>query len=85
MFTMFIRGHECKVVGEFEPRDESVGIMRESFVLEYVISLEWRIGALPRDRVLRGPVLQLQYEELTPGEVRDIERVVLEHDKAVRF
>ena len=74
---MFIRGHECKVVGDFEPRDESVGIMSDSFMIEYVMSIE-RHHEYPH-----MPVLHLLWDELTPGEIRQIARETLEHDEPV--
>ena len=63
-FTMFVRGHECRVTGEIEGADRSVGIMSDYFLLHDVMSLEYR-GHMP--------VVHLNAEELTRGELREIE------------
>lgn len=63
-FTMFVRGHECRVIGEIEAACPSVGIPSDYFLLHDVMALEYR-GHVP--------VVHLNAEELSAGELREIE------------
>lgn len=50
-YTVTIRGHDYEAEGFIEPRDESVGIMSESFVLERLKPLSDNVTQEEADRL----------------------------------